>query len=153
MEHRILAGDIGKLFYFKQRSAHNGPKEIGCDPHFWGWLYDEEKNGAGALMDYCCYSADMNARFQGLPQQVTGFRGVFVKDYPVPDDNAIILMKYESGFGIAEACWTQTVGYATNNPVAYGTEGSLAISGNKVILQKPNTIEEFTPREMQFAQT
>ncbi|HEY0073932.1 MAG TPA: Gfo/Idh/MocA family oxidoreductase [Abditibacteriaceae bacterium] len=148
MEHRILAGDIGKLFYFKQRSAHNGPKEIGCDPHFWGWLYDEEKNGAGALMDYCCYSADMNARFQGLPQQVTGFRGVFVKDYPVPDDNAIILMKYANGFGVAEACWTQTVGYATNNPVAYGTEGSLAICGDKVILQKPDKTEEITPREM-----
>jgi predicted dehydrogenase len=74
LERRILAGDIGQLTYFKQRSAHNGPKEIGCDPHFWGWLYDEEKNGAGAFMDYCGYSADMCARFLGLPQQVTGFR-------------------------------------------------------------------------------
>ena len=44
----LMAGEIGKLFYFKQRSAHNGPKEIGCDPHFWHWLYDEELNGAGA---------------------------------------------------------------------------------------------------------
>jgi predicted dehydrogenase len=137
MERRILAGEIGKLFYFKQRSAHNGPKEIGCDPHFWGWLYDEEKNGAGALMDYCCYSADMCARFMGLPQQVTGFRGVFVKDYYVPDDNAIILMKYASAFGVAEACWTQTVGYATPNPVAYGTEGSIAVSGSKLTIQRP----------------
>ncbi len=137
LERRIVAGDIGQLFYFKQRSAHNGPKEIGCDPHFWGWLYDEEKNGAGALMDYCGYSADMCARFLGLPAQVTGFRGVFVKDYAVPDDNAIILMKYPHAFGVAEACWTQTTGYATNNPVAYGTEGSIAISGNKLIVQRP----------------
>lgn len=138
MERRILAGEIGNLYYFKQRSAHNGPKEIGCDPHFWGWLYDEEKNGAGALMDYCCYSADMCARFLGLPSQVTGFRGVFVKDYPVPDDNAIILMKYPHAFGVAEACWTQKVSYATNNPVAYGTEGSIAISGSKLIIQRPD---------------
>jgi len=137
MERRILAGEIGRVFYFKQRSAHNGPKEIGCSPYFWQWLYDEEKNGAGALMDYCCYSANMCARFLGLPQQVTGFRGVFVKDYPVPDDNAIILMKYANAFGVAEACWTQVTGYATNNPVAYGTEGSLAVSGGKVILQRP----------------
>lgn len=137
MERRILAGDIGRLTYFKQRSAHNGPKEIGCDPHFWGWLYDEEKNGAGALMDYCCYSADMCARFLGLPEQVTGFRGVFVKDYPVPDDNAIILMKYAHAFGVAEASWTQVTGYATANPVAYGTEGSLAVQGGKLVLQKP----------------
>lgn len=137
MERRIVAGDIGKLFYFKQRSAHNGPKEIGCDPHFWEWLYDEEKNGGGALMDYCCYSADMCARFLGLPAQVTGFRGVFVKEYPVPDDNAIILMKYPHAFGIAEACWTQTVGGAANNPIAYGTEGSIAIAGGKLIVQRP----------------
>ncbi len=134
MERRILAGDIGSVFYFKQRSAHNGPMEIGCSKHFWSWLYDEEKNGAGALMDYCCYSADMCARFLGLPEKVTGFRGTFVKDYPVPDDNAIILMKYAHAFGVAEACWTQTVGYATNNPVAYGTEGSIAVAGDKVIL-------------------
>lgn len=145
LERLILAGEIGNLFYFKQRSAHNGPKEIGCDPHFWGWLYDEEKNGAGALMDYCCYSADMCARFLGLPTQVTGFRGVFVKDYPVPDDNAIILMKYPHAFGVAEACWTQTVGYATNNPVAYGTQGSIAISGDQVIVQRPgHAIETYT---------
>ena len=134
MERRLLAGDIGTLFYFKQRSAHNGPKEIGCSEYFWSWLYDEEKNGAGALMDYCCYSANMCARFLGLPEKVTGFRGTFVKDYPVPDDNAIILMKYPHAFGVAEACWTQPVGYAASNPVAYGTEGSIAVSGETVVL-------------------
>jgi len=136
MERRILAGEIGDVFYFKQRSAHNGPKEIGCSRYFWEWLYDEERNGAGALMDYCCYSADMCARFLGLPEQVTGFRGVFVKDYPVPDDNAILLMRYARAFGVAEACWTQTVGYATPNPVAYGTGGSIAVSGGSVIIQR-----------------
>ncbi len=137
MERRILAGEIGRLFYLKYRSAHNGPKEIGCDPHFWGWLYDEEKNGAGALMDYCCYSADMCARFLGLPEQVTGFRGVLVKDYPVPDDNAIILMKYPHAFGVAEASWTQKAHYDTYKPVAYGTEGSIAVLNGKVILERP----------------
>ena len=136
MERRILAGDIGRLTYFKQRSAHNGPKEIGCDPHFWGWLYDEEKNGAGALMDYCGYSADMCSRFMGLPEQVTGFRGVFVKDYPIPDDNAIILMKYKHAFGVAEASWTQVTDYATNNPIAYGTEGYIAVAGEVVVMQQ-----------------
>jgi predicted dehydrogenase len=150
MERRILAGDIGQVTYFKQRSAHNGPKEIGCDPHFVEWLYDEEKNGAGALMDYCCYSADMCARFLGLPRQVTGFRAVLVKDYPLPDDSAIILMKYDHAFGVAEASWTQVVGYATANPVAYGTGGSLAVCEGKVLLQRldhdPETIEPAVPQ-------
>ena len=47
-ERRLLAGDIGDIFYLKYRSAHNGPKEIGCSPYFYEWLYDAEKNGAGA---------------------------------------------------------------------------------------------------------
>jgi predicted dehydrogenase len=150
LERRILSGDIGKLFYFKQRSAHNGPKELGCSPYFYEWLYDEELNGAGALMDYCCYSANMCARFMGLPEAVTGFRGVFVKDYPLPDDNAMILMKYTHAFGVAEACWTQVVDYATPNPVAYGTEGSLAVTGDRVILQKPGReVESLSPRAPQ----
>jgi predicted dehydrogenase len=68
MERRIVAGDIGQVFYFKQRSAHNGPREIGCDPHFVEWLYDEDRNGAGALMDYCGYSAHMCARFWAAPK-------------------------------------------------------------------------------------
>jgi predicted dehydrogenase len=146
-ERRLVAGDIGTLTYLKYRSAHNGPKEIGCDPHFWQWLYDAEKNGAGALMDYCCYAADYNARFLGLPSTVMGMRGVFVKEYPVPDDNAIIIMQYPHAFGVAEASWTQTVGYAEGaNPVAYGTGGSLAVSSGKVIWQRPGQeTETITP--------
>lgn len=148
-ERRLVAGDIGDIFYIKYRSAHNGPKEIGCSPYFYEWLYDAEKNGAGALMDYCGYAANMNARFLGLPQQVAGMRGTFVKDYPIPDDNAIILMKYPHGFGVAEACWTQNVPYAEGaNPIAYGTGGSLSVSGGKVVRQRPGLPPEtITPPE------
>ena len=130
----IKDGAIGDVFYFKWRSAHNGPMEIGCSKYFYEWLYDEEKNGAGALMDYCCYCADMCAYLLGIPEQVTAFRGTFVKDYPVPDDNAVILMKYGNAFGITEASWTQKTGYVTPNPVVYGTEGALTVSGNQVTL-------------------
>lgn len=130
----IKDGAIGDVFYFKWRSAHNGPKEIGCSRYFYEWLYDEEKNGAGALMDYCCYCADMCAYLFGKPEQVTAFRGTFVKDYPLPDDNAVILMKYGDAFGITEASWTQKTGYVTPNPVVYGTEGALTVTGNQVNL-------------------
>ena len=144
---RIEAGDIGSVTYVKYRSAHNGPKEIGCSEYFWGWLYDAEKNGAGALMDYCCYAADFAACLLGLPARVTGLRGVFVKDYPVPDDNAIILMQYPHAFGVAEASWTQAVPYAEGaNPVAYGTAGSLAVAKDKLIWQRPGQpAETITP--------
>ena len=147
---RIQAGDIGQITYLKYRSAHNGPKEIGCSPYFWGWLYDAEKNGAGALMDYCCYAADYAAALLGLPQQIMGMRGVFVKDYPIPDDNAIIIMQYPHAFGVAEASWTQPVGYAEGaNPVAYGIGGSLAVAKGKLLWQRPGeSLETLTPPDL-----
>ncbi|MCC6443908.1 MAG: Gfo/Idh/MocA family oxidoreductase [Armatimonadetes bacterium] len=137
MARLIREGAVGDLFYFKYRAAHNGPKEIGCSEYFWKWLYDEELNGAGAYMDYCCYAADLCAYFMGLPRSVFGFRGIFVKDYSIPDDNAMVVMKYDKGFGVAEACWTQKVGYAMPNPVAYGTEGAVAIDHGAVVLHRP----------------
>ncbi len=142
MTRLIEEGAIGELFYYKYRSAHNGPKEIGCSEYFWKWLYDEAKNGAGALMDYCCYSAAMNAYFLGLPKSCVGIRSVLVKDYPIPDDNAMILMKYEHAFGVAEACWTQKVKTEDPNPIAYGTEGMIGIKGGKVVIRTPDEPEE-----------
>ncbi len=150
MERRILVGDIGDLRYFKYRSAHNGPKEIGCDPFFYEWLYDGEKNGAGAFMDYCCYGAAMCARLLGLPESVIGMRAVLAKDYPLPDDNAVIAFRYKHAFGVCEASWTQVTGYATANPVAYGSEGALSVQGDKVLLLRPGkATETITPAPTQ----
>ena len=147
LERRVLAGDIGQPRYVKYRSAHNGPKEIGCDPHFWGWLYDEEKNGAGALMDYCCYGSALCARLLGLPRSVIGMRAILAKDYPLPDDNALIAMRYDHAFGVAEASWTQTTGYAEGNPVVYGSEGALSVQrdGSLLVLRPGKSAETFTP--------
>jgi predicted dehydrogenase len=151
MERRILAGDIGQVRYFKYRSAHNGPKEIGCDPRFYEWLYDEEKNGAGAFMDYCCYGAAMAALYLGLPEKVTGLRGVLAKDYPLPDDNAIVTMQYRHAMAVAEASWTQTTGYVTANPVAYGSEGAIALQNGKVHLLRPGqAVEVIEPTPLTF---
>lgn len=146
MLHALQSGEIGKPFHFKFRAAHNGPREIGCSEYFWKWLYDAELNGAGALMDYCCYSANMNAYLFGLPNSVVGIRAVLAREYPLPDDNAILLMKYDHAFGVAEASWTQPVEYAAPNPVAYGSEGSLALHNGEVILHR--TGEEPRPLDV-----
>jgi predicted dehydrogenase len=135
---RIQRGDIGQPYYFRLRCAHGGPKEIGCSEYFWGWLYDEERNGAGALIDYCCYSADMCSYLFGLPASVVGIRAVLAKDYPVPDDNAMILMKYDKVFGVAEACWTEVAKPPQPNPICLGTEGNLGVFDDQVIFQKPD---------------
>ena len=153
LERRALAGDIGTLRYTRYRSAHNGPVAIGCAPSFVRDLTTPEINGAGALMDYCCYGANLAARLLGAPQSVTGMRGVFGDEpaYAASDDNAIILAKYPHAFGVCEASWTQTVGYAGTNPVVYGSGGSLGIHHDKLLVQRPGKGEEaITPPPTQY---
>ncbi len=138
MFQMIKRGDIGEPYYFRLRCAHAGPKEIGCSHYFWEWLYDEERNGAGALIDYCCYSADMCSYLFGLPRSVVGIRAVLAKDYPVPDDNAMILMKYDTVFGVAEACWTEVATPLQPNPICLGAEGNVGVVNDKVVVQRRN---------------
>ncbi|MBP7560184.1 MAG: Gfo/Idh/MocA family oxidoreductase [Armatimonadetes bacterium] len=149
MLEMIRDGAIGDLFYLKYRAAHNGPKEIGCSEYFWKWLYDQEQNGAGALMDYCCYSSVMNSYLLGLPKRCIGFRATLVKDYPIPDDNAMIIMHYPHAVGVAEASWTQKTETWTPNPLAYGSEGSIGVLHGKIVLhQEGKGTKEIDPAPM-----
>lgn len=130
----IRTGKIGTIHYIRYRSAHNGPKEIGCDPSFVEWLYDEKLNGAGAFMDYCCYGAAIAAYHLGVPDEVTGLRGRLAKDYDICDDNAVITMKYPHAIAVAEASWSQVTGYFGGNPVAYGSTAAVGVERGKVLL-------------------
>lgn len=129
----INSGDIGTIHYIRYRSAHNGPKEIGCDPAFVEWLYDEKLNGAGAFMDYCCYGAAIAAYHLGLPGDVTALRGKLAKDYEICDDNAVITMKYANAIAVAEASWSQVTGYLGANPVAYGSKAAIGVDRGKLV--------------------
>ena len=101
------AGALGELYTLRYRAAHAGPREIGCSEYFYSWLYDAERNGAGALMDYCCYGAALACWVLGEPTTVTGVRGRLVKTDITVDDNAILLLQYPHAFSVAEASWTQ----------------------------------------------
>lgn len=121
------AGEIGTLFSVKYRSAHAGPKELGCSPYFYNWLYDAELNGAGALMDYCCYGAALARYMLGQPSRVVGVVGHLLKDYITLDDNAIITMQWPRAIAVTEASWTQ-IGHLTSYvAVLYGSEGTLLV--------------------------
>jgi predicted dehydrogenase len=59
---RMLADSmtIGPIRKVVVHDGHEGPKEIGVDPEFLEWLTDPVKNGAGALMDFGCYGANLS---------------------------------------------------------------------------------------------
>ena len=144
VERRVLAGDIGEIRYTRYRSAHNGPIAIGCAPQFVRDLTTPEINGAGALMDYCCYAANFAARLLGVPESVMGMRGFLGTEqaYAASDDNGIIVAKYPHAFGMCEGSWTQPVGYAETNPLVYGSEGAIGVLGDQILLKKPGKADE-----------
>lgn len=128
------SGDIGQIWHVRHHSSHEGPREIGCSPYFWEWLYDKRRNGAGVLMDYCCYGAVLNSYLLGLPNTVTGVAGRFVKKDITVDDNAVLILKYPNAIGMTEASWTQ-VGYLPYGLVINGTEGALVVGRDKRLLR------------------
>jgi predicted dehydrogenase len=104
------SGELGPVWQCRYHAAHNGPREEGCSEYFWGWLYDQQENGPGALMDYCCYGAALCRWLQGVPEAVMGMAGQFLKSEPLGVDNAVLMLRYPNAISLCEASWTQLGG-------------------------------------------
>ncbi len=132
LKRQMDAGAVGNVFHLKFRIGHHGPKEIGCGPEFYGWLYDESKNGGGAIADFGGYGAALALFLLGKPESVYCIRGNFTKDYPVPDDHAIIVLRYPKGSAVLEGTWATFGWDESANPVVHGAKGTLAVYGNQL---------------------
>jgi len=130
----IEEGHIGDVYQVTYRSAHNGPRELGCSTYFAEWLYDPVRNGAGALMDYCCYGAAMTCHLLGLPSRVTGVSARLYKEDLPAEDNAVLIMQHARALSTTTASWTQ-IGHLTSYiPMFYGTEGTIVVDGGQLLL-------------------
>lgn len=130
----IERGRIGRLFQVQYRAAHGGPRELGCSPQFVDWLYDPYRNGAGVIMDYCCYGAALTCMFLGLPARVTAVAGRLCKDDLPAEDNAVLVMQHASAISTATASWTQQGHLSSYEPMFYGDKGTLVVRGGKLLL-------------------
>ncbi len=138
LARRLADPALGPVFHFRFRTGHWGPKEIGCDEHFVGWLYDERRNGGGAIADFCGYGAVLAAWYFGLPESVYAARGNYTKaPGEVPDDHAILVLKYPKMSAVLEGTWA-TFGFDESaNPVAHAKGGTLGVYENVVKLFTP----------------
>jgi predicted dehydrogenase len=130
LQHALkLAGEgaIGDVWQVRYRAAHQGPEELGCSKYFCDWLFDPAKNGGGAMMDYCCYGANLARVLLGVPTQVQGTKATLCKTHLPVEDNAIILMHYPKALAIAEGSWTQIGKLTSYLTVIYGTLGTLMV--------------------------
>jgi predicted dehydrogenase len=131
-------GAIGHIYQVWRRTGHKGPKEIGCSPYFYNWLFDEKANGAGAYIDFCCYGVNICRSILGIAEKATALGGTYVRDYLKVDDNAVLLLGYKKAMGVLEGTWSQIGG---GGPIQYqfvirGSEGTIAVNQDVQVFQE-----------------
>ncbi len=120
-------GAVGDIYRFSFRGGHRGPKEYGCSPYFYGWLYDRERNGAGAYIDYCGYGVSMARLLCGVPSRVSATIGHLVKPDIAVDDNAILTLRYQHAMAVIEATWSASGPVPDGGPTIWGRAGTLTV--------------------------
>jgi len=128
-------GTVGEPVQLSHRGGHAGPREFGCSPQFCAWLYDPERNGGGALVDYCGYGALLCQLVLGRPRAVTAVAAHLRKPDLVSEDNAVVVLTYPRALALLEGSWTQIGGEPAFAMLVYGDAGTL-------IVHQPRAVRE-----------
>jgi predicted dehydrogenase len=118
-------GTVGDVYRLNFRGGHGGPKEYGCTPYFYDWLYDRSRNGAGAYIDYGGYGATMARLVLGLPNRAYATIGRLQKDYVAVDDNGTLVLRYPRAMALVEMSWTAAGPVPAGSPMIAGNRGTL----------------------------
>lgn len=116
--------EIGPIRKVVIHDGHKGPIEIGCSKEFTNWLTDPKYNGAGALVDFGCYGANLITwLYQGKrPDKITAVTQQFKPEiYPDVDDEATIILTYGDSQCIIQASWNWP--FNRKDMRVYGTRG------------------------------
>jgi predicted dehydrogenase len=120
-------GAVGDLYRLNFRGGHGGPKEYGCTPYFYNWLYDRSRNGAGVYIDYGGYGATLAREVLGMPNRAFATIGRLRKDYIEVDDNAMLLLRYQKAMALLEMSWTVAGPPPAGSPIIAGSGGTLTV--------------------------
>lgn len=140
---------VGTVRKVVVHDGHQGPKEIGCDQFFLGWLTDPVLNGGGAIIDFGCYGANlMTALTKGeKPVSVTAVTRQFKPEiYPKVDDDATIIVTYPQSQCIIQASWNWPFGrkdmeiYGTNGTIITIDKNDMRIRGKGMQAEKPEHV-------------
>ncbi len=149
MKEERAGGEIRKMVAM---DGHQGPKEIGVQDEFFGWLTDPVKNGAGALYDFGCYGANLMTWLMDgqRPLAVTAMtQRIKPHVYPRVDDEATVLVEYPKAQGIIQASWNWP--FSRKDLDVYGESGyARAVGGSVLRVRRPGQAEEeaVTPAEL-----
>ncbi len=115
---------VGRLSQLVIRDGHRGPKKIGINKEFLDWLTDPVQNGGGAITDFGCYGTNISTWLHKgkKPLAVTAITQQFQKENnPAVDDEATILLAYDSSKATIQASWNWPIG--RKDMEVYGSRG------------------------------
>lgn len=148
----IRENKIGVLRKTVVRDGHRGPKRIGINSEFLEWLTDPVQNGGGALTDFGCYGANLMTWLQ------QGKRPVFVtavtqqlqpQNNPKVEDEATIILTYDSSTAIIEASWNWPIG--RKDMEIYGMTGAIYVDNrNTVRIRMAESYDGFKEEKLEL---
>lgn len=130
-------GQLGKIKKVMVNDGHQGPKEIGVSKEFLEILTDPKKNGAGALVDFGCYGANlMTWLLKGeKPISVTAVIAQNKPEiYKEVDDEASIILQYPNAQCIIQASWNWP--FSRKDMEVYGEKGYAIAADATTIRQR-----------------
>ncbi|KAA5544087.1 Gfo/Idh/MocA family protein [Adhaeribacter rhizoryzae] len=145
-------GKLGEIRKVMVNDGHQGPQEIGVSKEFLEILTDPAKNGAGTLVDFGCYGANlMTWLMRGeRPTSVTAVTHQNKPNiYQKVDDEATIILQYPKAQCIIQGSWNWT--FARKDMEVYGDKGYAIAVNNTTVRQRleeksPETTLKLDPR-------
>jgi UDP-N-acetylglucosamine 3-dehydrogenase len=112
------SGELGKVYSFKTTFGHPGPEGWSVDGRE-SWFFDKKRAFIGALGDLGVHKADLIRYLLGEVAEVGAFVETNAKEGADVDDNAVCIVKMESGvIGNLTASWAYVAG-GDNSTVIY----------------------------------
>ncbi|MEH6992468.1 Gfo/Idh/MocA family oxidoreductase [Neobacillus drentensis] len=125
----IDSGKLGKIYSFKTTFGHPGPEGWSVDGA-GSWFFNKEKAFIGAMGDLGVHKADLMRYLLGEFTEVGAFIETNAKKNTDVDDNAVCILRTESGIiGTLAASWAYMSG-GDNSTIIYGEKGTLRLEDN-----------------------
>lgn len=137
----IESGEVGKIYSFRTAFGHGGPEGWSVDGKE-SWFFQKEKAFVGAMGDLGVHKTDLLRYLLGEEViEVGSFVETSAKDFADVDDNAVCILKTESGIiGTLAASWAY-VSKEDNSTIIYGEKAILRLEDdpiNSLVVQYKN---------------
>ncbi|MEH7302304.1 Gfo/Idh/MocA family protein [Neobacillus drentensis] len=137
----IESGEIGRIYSFRTAFGHGGPEGWSVDGKE-SWFFQKEKAFVGAMGDLGVHKTDLLRYLLGEEiVEVGSFVETSAKEFADVDDNAVCILKTESGIiGTLAASWAY-VSKEDNSTIIYGEKAILRLEDdpvNSLVVQYKN---------------